>query len=138
MYLCHMISLLLSFILLSDSLAVSTEQIDSIRTDTLQEVIVLPLHRLPIEDVLRESLDRQESLHVPTLSEILEKSRPGLLDVIMHPFAFKQRRREKRKRQSMKVLEDYDRVRCFDELIREAYERQMFEDSLMNSNKTAE
>ena len=133
-----MISLLLSIILLSDSMVVSSEQVDSIRTDTLQEVTVLPLRRLPIEDVLRESLDRQENLHVPTLSEILEKNRPGLLDVVMHPFAFKQRRREKRNRQSMKVLEDYDRVRSFDELIREAYEKQMLEDSLMNSNKAAE
>lgn len=133
-----MFSLLLSFILLSDSLAVSAEQADSIRTDTLQEVTVLPLRRLPIEDALRESLDRQENLHVPTLSEILEKNRPGLLDVIMHPFAFKQRKREKRNRQSMKVLEEYDRVRSFDELIREAYEKQMLEDSLMNSNKAAE
>ena len=119
-------------------MVVSSEQVDSIRTDTLQEVTVLPLRRIPIEDALRESLDRQENLHVPTLSEILEKNRPGLLDVVMHPFAFKQRRREKRNRQSMKVLEDYDRVRSFDELIREAYEKQMLEDSLMNSNKTAE
>ena len=133
-----MFSLLLSFILLSDSLAVSAEQADSIHTDTLQEVTVLPLRRLPIEDALRESLDRQENLHVPTLSEILEKNRPGLLDVIMHPFAFKQRRREKRDRHSMKVLEEYDRVRSFDELLREAYEKQMLEDSLMNSNKAAE
>lgn len=117
---------------------VSSEKIDSIRTDTLQEVTVLPLRRLPIEDVLRESLDCQENLHVPTLSEILEKNRPGLLDVIMHPFAFKQRKREKMHRQSMKVLEEYGRVRSFDELIREAYEKQMLEDSLMNSNKAAE
>ncbi|MCR5780460.1 MAG: hypothetical protein K6G70_07975 [Bacteroidaceae bacterium] len=133
-----MISLLLSLILLSDSMIVSSEKIDSIRTDTLQEVTVLPLRRLPIEDVLRESLDCQENLHVPTLSEILEKNRPGLLDVIMHPFAFKQRKREKMHRQSMKVLEEYGRVRSFDELIREAYEKQMLEDSLMNSNKAAE
>ncbi len=133
-----MISLLLSLILLSDSMIVSSEKIDSISTDTLQEVTVLPLRRLPIEDVLRESLDRKENLYVPTLSEVLEKSRPGLLDVIMHPFAFKQRRREKRHRQSMKVLEDYDRVRSFDELLREAYDKQMLEDSQTNSNKTTE
>ena len=119
-------------------MVVSSEQVDSIRTDTLPEVTVLPLRRLPIEDVLRESLDRREDLRVPTLSEILEKNRPGLLDVITHPFAFKQRRREKRQRQSMKVLEDYDRVRSFDELLREAYEKQMLEDSHTKSNKATE
>ena len=92
----------------------------------------MPLKRLPIEDVLDESLKRQQPPHVPTISEVLEKISPGLNDKIMYPFAVKERRREKRKKQYMKTLEDYSKVKTFNELLREAYEQQLREDSLSN------
>ena len=125
-----MFALLLILSLQLDTIRVASDVRDSIPSDTLREVIVLPSRRLPIENVIDESLKRYTQPSVPTFSDVLEKIKPGLNDIVTHPFAFKQRRREKRKRHALKLLEDYDRVRTFEELVREAYEQQMREDSL--------
>ncbi len=66
----------------------------------------------------------------PSLGDILGKLSPGIIDKITHPFAIKARRRERRHAKAMKALEQLDRVKTFDELLREAYDRQMLEDSL--------
>ena len=58
----------------------------------------------------------------PSLGGVLEKLSPGINDKILHPFAIKQRKKERRRKRALKALEEYDRVKTFDELIREAYE----------------
>ena len=130
-YFCTMFSLLIVLFVQLDSVKVAPHLQDSIQSDTLREVTVLPLRRLPIEQAIDESLKRYVQPSVPTLSDILEKIKPGLNDIITHPFAFKQRKREKRKRRTLKILEDYNRMRTFEELVREAYEQQLREDSLL-------
>ena len=54
-----------------------------------------------------------------------------LTDKIMHPFAFKERRREKkhaRDRQILKEYEELGRVKSFEELLDEAIRKQAIED----------
>lgn len=123
---------LISLALLASTASEAPAQQDSIRTDTLREVVVLPLRRLPIEGVIDEALKRKQQPHVPTVSDVLEKLSPGIMDKVMHPFAFKKRKRERRKRKQLETLEDYGKVKTFDEQLREAYEQQMREDSLEN------
>lgn len=103
---------------------------DSLETDTMREVTVragrhIPLPGMEINPALKEAV-----VPPPQLLDLLERRWPGIQDKIMHPFAFKQRRKEKRRARSLKALENYDRVKTFDELLREAYVVQQREDSL--------
>lgn len=98
--------------------------------DTLREVVVRPDSLLPIDRVLQETLKKNRQPSIPTISDLLEKIKPGLNDIIMHPTAIKQRKKERRMKRLMKTLNNYDKVRTFDELLHDAYEQQMLEDSL--------
>ena len=131
-----MVLLLYSILLAGSSLTLSTvslaEKRDSLRTDTLREVTVRPDSLLPVQRIVEEIIrkEREEQIHIPSLGEILQKRFPRLNDIITNPTAFRERRLEARRRRSLKALEDYDKVQTFDDLLREAYERQMLEDSL--------
>ena len=121
--------LLLSFVMMTDSLE-QKPQDDGIPTDTLREVVIIPDSLLPVDRVIRESLGQEQVIKVPKVSDVLDKLSPGLTDKIMHPFAIKERKHERRKQRHIKVMEEYSRVKTFDELLRQAYEQQMIEDSL--------
>ena len=121
--------LLLSFVMMTDSLE-NRPQDDGIPTDTLREVIIIPDSLLPVDRVIRESLGQEQVIKVPKVSDVLDRLSPGLSDKIMHPFAIKERKRERRMQRHLKVMEEYSRVKTFDELLRDAYERQILEDSL--------
>ena len=131
-----MVLLLYSILLAGSSLTLSTDSLaekrDSLRTDTLREVTVRPDSLLPVQRIVEEIIrkEREEQIHIPSLGEILQKRFPRLNDIITNPTAFRERRLEARRRRSLKALEDYDKVQTFDDLLREAYERQMLEDSL--------
>lgn len=127
--LCLLLCAVSSLSVSPDSLTVTR---DSLRTDTLREVTVRPDSILPVQRIVEEIIrkEREEQIHVPSLGEILQKRFPRLNDIITNPTAFRERRLEARRRRSLKALEDYDKVKTFDELLREAYERQMLEDSL--------
>lgn len=103
---------------------------DDLPADTLREVTVRPDSLLPVELIINERMGRKPKIGIPSVSDVLDRLSPGLNDKILHPFAVKQRKRERRKARSLKALEEYDRVKTFDELLREAYEQQMLEDSL--------
>lgn len=121
--------LLLSFVMMTDSLE-NRPQDDGIPTDTLREVIIIPDSLLPVDRVIRESLGQEQVIKVPKVSDVLDRLSPGLSDKIMHPFAIKERKRERRMQRHLKVMEEYSRVKTFDELLRDAYEQQLLEDSL--------
>ena len=121
--------LLFSFVMMTDSLE-NRPQDDGIPTDTLREVVIIPDSLLPVDRVIRESLGQEQVIKVPKVSDVLDKLSPGLTDKIMHPFAIKERKHERRKQRHIKVMEEYSRVKTFDELLRQAYEQQMIEDSL--------
>ena len=121
--------LLLSFVMMTDSLE-NRPKDDGIPTDTLREVIIIPDSLLPVDRVIRESLGQEQVIKVPKVSDVLDRLSPGLSDKIMHPFAIKERKRERRMQRHLKVMEEYSRVKTFDELLRDAYEQQILEDSL--------
>ena len=104
-----------------DSLA--PQVADSMRVDTLKEVTVQG-GRLPLEKAIDRNLQQKVPLRIPSLGEILEKVAPGINDKITHPFAIKQRKMERRKKRTRKILEHYDQVKTFDDLLREAIQRE--------------
>lgn len=76
-----------------------------------------------LEDALRQSIERMGGSPL-SLSDVIDKIKPGLTDRILHPFAFKDRKRAKKRAKVKKVLEDFDKTKTFDELVREALERE--------------
>ncbi len=101
---------------------------DSLRTDTLKEVVVDGRRdgKLPVTDAIDKSTGKLRRTR--TLGDILEKVAPGLQDKMLHPFAVKQRKRERHKKKMRKVLEHYNEVKSFHDLLEEAVRRQELED----------
>ena len=110
--------------LLPDTLRPDTIPSQMERVDTLCEVEVRPDSLLPMMKAIQSSLQRQGIQSPPSLGDILEKLSPGLNDKICHPFAIKQRRRERKHKRDRKALEHYDQVKTFDDLLREAIVRE--------------
>jgi hypothetical protein len=95
------------------------------RTDTLKEVeVIAPGRTSGLEDALRQSLERMGIRNPITLGDLINKISPNLMDKIIHPFAFKERRRAKKRKKVQKILDDFDKTKTFDELVREALERE--------------
>ena len=104
---------------------------DTLPIDTLREVTVKGDTVLPVLDAIMKTLkDHPIPKRPPTLGDILDKYAPGVQDRITHPFAIKERKREKRKRKHQKILQNYDRVIPFEYLLRQAYIQLQLEDSL--------
>ncbi len=130
-----MLTILLSLALISGNPMTPADTLrneaDSIPTDTMHEVTVRAGRILPtIGFPLNGKPNVPIALPPPSLGDILGKIIPDFNDKATHPFAIKQRKKERRRKRAMKALENLDRVRTFDELLREAYEQQMLEDSL--------
>ena len=128
--------IIISILLILCALAVQAqEKKDTTSNDTtlkgakMKEVVVTKDKRLPIF-VSPET--KNMGPRVPSVSDIIGAK---ATDMIMHPFAFKQRKHDRRRKKHQQVLEEYSRVKTFDELLREAYELQMLEDSLQRSRK---
>ena len=91
----------------------------------LKEVeVVAPGPTSGLEDALRQSIERMGIRNPLTLGDLVNKISPNLTDKIMHPFGFKERRRAKKRKKVQKILNDFDRTKTFDELVREALERE--------------
>ena len=94
-------------------------------TDTLKEVqVIAPQSTAALEDAIRQSIARMGIPHTPNLGEVIDKISPGLTDKILHPFAYKDRRKARKHKRDKKALEEFDRVKTFDDLVREALERE--------------
>ena len=104
-----------------------------VQGDTLREVEVRPSKDLPVEDALRRSLGNEPRMK--SIGDVLEKLSPGINDKITHPFAIRQRKQERRSRRWQRRLEEFDRVQTFDDLLRQAYENQLMQDSLSQQYK---
>lgn len=126
--------ILLYFFFLSCAfVARAQEQTDTAQTDTtlagvkMKEVVVTKDKRLPIF-VSPETKDRGP--RVPSLSDIIGRK---ATDMIMHPFAFRQRRQERRRRKAMQKLWEYEHIKSNNELLREALIREGIDpDSLLH------
>ena len=98
---------------------------DTLQADTLREVVVRPDSVLPVVRVLEKTVGRSRGPRSVSLGDVIEKVAP---DKMLHPFAIKQRKSERRKKKMRRVLENYDRQKTFNELLDEAVKRQQMED----------
>ena len=109
-----------------DSVAGNTKM----RVDTLRQVEVRADSQLRVNDAIRQTLERERAARIGTMS-VSDVIGSKLTDKIMHPFAVKERRREKkhaRDRQILKEYEELGRVKSFEELLDEAIRKQAIED----------
>jgi len=123
----HILILFLSVLPLTASFA-QTE--DTLLVDTLHQVEVRADSFLRVNDALRQAMEREKAarIHTMTVSDVLG---PKVLDKIMHPFAVKERRREKKHARDRKTLKEYEqlsRIKTFEELLDEAIRKQAIED----------
>lgn len=121
--------LILLFATLPFTASFASEE-DTLRVDTLRQVEVRGDSVLRVNDAIKNSIGRENELRIgyPSVSDVLG---PRITDKIMHPFAIKDRRREKKHARDRKILEEYEqlyRVKTFEELLDEAIRQQAIED----------
>ena len=103
---------------------------DTARVDTLREVEVRGDSSLRVNEAIRRSIGNEKATRIgyPSVSDVLG---PRITDKIMHPFAVKDRKRDKKHARDRKILEEYEelyRVKSFEELLDEAIRQQAIED----------
>ena len=103
---------------------------DTLRIDTLRQVEVRGDSVMRVNDAIKNSIGREKDLRIgyPSVSDVLG---PRITDKIMHPFAVKDRKRDKKHARDRKILEEYEqlgRVKTFEELLDEAIRQQAIED----------
>ena len=103
---------------------------DSARVDTLREVEVRGDSSLRVNEAIRRSIGNEKATRIgyPSVSDVLG---PRITDKIMHPFAVKDRKRDKKHARDRKILEEYEelyRVKSFEERLDEAIRQQAIED----------
>ena len=123
----HILVLLLAALPLA---AFSDDDDDSLRVDTLRQVEVQGDSVLRVNEAIRRAIERESSLRIgyPSVSDVLG---PRVTDRILHPFAVRDRKREKKHARDRKILEEYEeqyRVKTFEELLDEAIRQQAIED----------
>lgn len=108
---------------------------ETVRVDTLKVLEVGGQKRLRVLDVLEETRKKQKKQ--PGQKGISDVLGGKATDYIMHPFAIKERRKEKRNKKAMKALEQLD-ARTYEDELTDAINRQLMEDSIANAKKEAE
>lgn len=122
-------SLILLFAALPAS-TISAQLRDTTHVDTLRQVEVRGDSVLRVNEAIRQSIGRENATRIgyPSVSDVLG---PRITDKIMHPFAVKDRKRDKKHARDRKILQEYeemDRVKTFEELLDEAIRKQAIED----------
>ena len=103
---------------------------DSLRVDTLRQVDVQADSVLRVNEAIRQTLEREKSARIGTLS-VSDVIGGKATDKILHPFAVKERKREKKHARDRKILKEYEelgRIKTFEELLDEAVRQQAIED----------
>ena len=119
----------LSATLPQDSVSQPQDSLMKEGVDTLREVTVRAGRHIPLPGMVVSDKTKQGVVPPPNLGDVLG---PRITDKIMHPFAIKQRKKERKRKRSLKALQEFERVKTFDELLQEAYRQQLYEDSLAN------
>lgn len=126
----HMKRPLVLLLVASPILAFSIPSSDSLRIDTLRQVDVQADSSLRVNDAIRQTLEREKGARIGTLS-VSDVIGGKATDKILHPFAVKDRKREKKHARDRKILEEYEklgRIKTFEELLDEAIRQQAIED----------
>ncbi|MBO7118697.1 MAG: hypothetical protein J6W03_00060 [Bacteroidaceae bacterium] len=123
----HIIFLLLTLLPFG---TLSAQLRDTTRIDTLREVEVRGDSALRVNDAIRQAIGREKETRIgfPSVSDVLGAR---VTDKIMHPFAIKDRKRDKKHARDRKILEEYEqlgRIKTFEELLDEAIRQQAIED----------
>ena len=103
---------------------------DTLRRDTLKQVDVRGDSVLRVNEAIRRSIGKEQGTRIgyPSVSDVLG---PRITDKIMHPFAVKDRKKDKKHARDRKILEEYERLlreKTFEELLDEAIRKQAIED----------
>lgn len=125
------VSTLLS-VLAAGSIAAQEQKTDTTANDTtlrgvkMKEIVVTKDRRLPI---FASPKTKETGPRVPTLGDLIGHK---ATDMIMHPFAIKKRKEERRRKKIAKKLWEYEHVKSNNELLREALIREGIDpDSLL-------
>ena len=101
--------------------------------DTLPEVEVKANTELPILDAIGKTLKNQPTQPKQKgISDIIGKK---ATDYIMHPFAWRERRKEKNLKKTQDNLKRMDAARTYEDELTEAINRQLREDSIAEARK---
>ncbi len=110
-------------------------RLHSEKTDTLMEVEIRPDSGLRIMDVLDATLKNNSMPRQKSLGDILEKVAPGLQDKMLHPFAIKSRKKERKHKRDMDLLRDFDRSMSPNDLLEEALRKEGLEHIITKREK---
>ena len=90
---------------------------DSLREDTLRTVTVRPgQRRIPLTNGTQKEVKAMQNARKYSLNGILERVAPTLHDQILHPFGFKERKMNRKRKKVQKVLWQYDAIPMQDPL----------------------
>ena len=92
--------------------------------DTLREIVVRPDSSLRVTDAIDKSLKRKRQPRNMSLGDVLDKLSPGLQDKITHPFAVKDRKRDRKHKRDRQILKEYDSSKTPNDLLKEALRRE--------------
>lgn len=105
------------------------DSVPQVEGDTLRELIVTKDRRLPI--FVSPEKKKPQQPRVPNVSDIIGRK---ATDMIMHPFAFAQRKSDKRKRKARQKLWEYEQIKTDEDLIRAALLREGIDpDSILHA-----
>ena len=109
---------------------ISAQLRDTTHVDTLKQVEVHGDSVLRVNEAIRNSIGRENAARIgyPSVSDVLGAR---ITDKIMHPFAVKDRKRDKKHARDRKILQEYEelgRIKTFEELLDEAIRQQAIED----------
>ena len=108
---------------------VKQDSVPQVKGDTLREIIVTKDRRLPI---FTSPESRAQQPRVPNVSDIIGRK---ATDMILHPFAFAQRKKDKHKKKAKQKLWEYEQIKTDEDLIRAALLREGIDpDSLIRAH----
>ena len=110
-----------------------TDTTETTKVDTLRELEVGGQKRLRVLDVLEETRKKQRKQ--PGQKGISDVLGGKATDYIMHPFAIKDRRKEKRNKKAMEALDKLEATRTYEDELTDAIKRQLMEDSIAKAKK---
>lgn len=105
-------------------------------TDTLSEVSVKADKNLRVVDVINKSL--KNGLTQPRQKGISDIIGEKANDYIMHPFAWRERRKEKNLKKAKENIQKLDAAKTYEDELTEAINRQLREDSIAAAKKKME
>lgn len=123
------------FILQMDS--TKTKQDTSVAyTDTLGEVSVKADKSLRVVDAINKSLNN--GLTQPRQKSVSDILGSKATDYIMHPFAWRERKKEKKHKKDKEAILKLDAAKSYEDELTEAINRQLREDSIAAARKEQE